>query len=143
MHLELSIIISQIVAFLVLLWILKIFAWKPFLKLLSERQSKIQEEFQAIDLQKLELNKLKDEYRIKLEQIDEMARQTMHEALARSENSAQQISEKAQNQAKALLEKAKKAIDLEIVQAHKLLKKNLVNLVIEATEKLMEEKNRG
>lgn len=45
MKLELPIILSQIAAFLIMLAILKRFAWRPIQALLKERQEKISEEF--------------------------------------------------------------------------------------------------
>jgi F-type H+-transporting ATPase subunit b len=140
MKLEISVIISQIIAFLFMLWILKLFAWKPYLKLLSERRSKIQQEFLKIDLEKEELNKLSEQYHRQLAQIDEEARSILHDATTKAHAAAAHISEAARKEAKESLNQVKKAIDLEITEAHQQIKKNLISLVMGATEKMIEEK---
>lgn len=140
MDLELSIVISQIFAFLIVLWILKRFAWKPFAKLLANRQAKIEAEFHSIDQQKLKLQTLTDEYQMKLSQIELEAKEMVQRAALEAEKVAKRTTEAAQKQAKEIIENAKKAIDQELFQARHTLQEKIVHLVIEASEKLIEEK---
>lgn len=140
MNLELSIIISQIIAFLVMLWILKKFAWKPFLKVLADRKAKIQDEFASLEAQKKNLQNLSEAYEQKLSLIHEEGKKIIQEAIDKGQLVAEQISKAASDQAKATLEKVKSAIDQEIADAHKKIKNNLVDIVIDSTEKLLREK---
>lgn len=140
MNLDLSIVLSQVFAFLVMLLILKRFAWKPFLKVLADRKAKIQEEFSIMENQRNELQKLKNEYQLKISQIEEEAKKILHEATENGKSIAAQISENAQKQAKVALEKIQITIDQELVKAHIKIKEKLVDIVIAASEKLLGEK---
>ena len=42
-------IAAQIITFLILLFLMKRFAWKPFLKVLDDRRERIASEFKKID----------------------------------------------------------------------------------------------
>ncbi len=140
MRLEYTVILSQIIAFLLMLWILKALAWKPFFKLQAERKGRIEAEFSAIERGKAEVDRLSEEYREKLRHIDEEAEKRMEESKLQAEEIASQMIASAQLQAKKRIEDAQKSIAQEITSAHQQLKKRMVDLVIGATEKLIEEK---
>ena len=140
MQLEISLIISQILAFLVTLWILKRFAWKPLLKILEERKKKIQSEFSSIEEKKRENQALAELYTSKLKGIEEEAKSKIAEAIEAGKKTAQQIHEEAHNQARAILQKAKVDIENERIKAHMELKNTLITLIIDTTQKLIHER---
>jgi F-type H+-transporting ATPase subunit b len=139
-QLEIGLIISQILAFLIMLWILKRFAWKPLLKILKERQEKIQAAFASIEEGKKEIQSLKELYNSKLEKIEEQAKEKITEAILSGQQMAQHIQEEAHNSAKAILQKAQGDIANEMLKAQAELKNNLINTVILATQKFIKEK---
>src|SRR3989338_9782732 len=75
-------ILTQIFGFLIILVLLRIFAWKPILKLLDERKKRIASEFDNIEKAKQEMAKLREEYEVKLKEIDLEARKRIQEAIA-------------------------------------------------------------
>lgn len=140
MELEIALVLSQIFAFLALLWIMKKFAWKPFLNTLETRRKRIEDEFKEIEQQKNTLSELTANYTAQLASIDELLKQKLREASAKGEQIAQKIQDEAQNQARAILEKTRDEIAQELKKVQAQLKDKVVNLVIETTEKMLGEK---
>ncbi len=139
MQLEIALVLSQILAFLALLWVMKKFAWKPFLNTLEARRKKIEDGFKEIELQKHKLSELTASYTAQLASIDELLKQKLREASAKGEQIAQEIHDEAQNQARAILEKTRDEISQELKSVQAQLKEKVVNLVIETTEKMLGE----
>lgn len=131
---------SQIVAFLIVLWILKKWAWKPILKVLEERRQKIQGEFDNIAQKKKEVDTLVSDYEAKLRDIDSVARTKIQEAASGGQKLANQIREDARKDAKELLERAKEEIQRDIDKAKVQLRDDLVKISINAAEKIIKEK---
>lgn len=140
MELDLGQIISQIIAFLILLAILKRFAWKPILKLLEEREQKIAGEFAEIEKQKKLNETAANDYANKLKTIDQQAHQRFTEEVARGERRAQEIIQEARTHAESVREKGQEEVEIQYKLAKKQLKKDLVDLTILATEKMLKEK---
>ncbi|MCX7918924.1 MAG: F0F1 ATP synthase subunit B [bacterium] len=140
MQLDWSQIVTQIIGFLLLVWLLKKFAWKPILQLLETRRNKIIAEFERIDRTKQEVERLKQEYEQQLKTIDVQARQKILEAVQEGQKIALEIQEQARDDARQLIEKAKQNIDLEIAKAKVELRNEIVNMTLQATEKMILEK---
>lgn len=140
MNLDISQILIQIIAFLVMLWVLKKFGWKPLLSLLDERRQKIQSEFESIDAQKEDIKKLVDEYRGKLNEIDVEARHKIQEAVVQGQKIAAEIQEQAQTNAKVLISKARAEVDKQLIKVKGELKNEMVNMTIAVAEKILREK---
>ncbi len=140
MNLELEQILTQIVAFLAMLWILKKFAWKPLLDVMEERRQTIQSEFDSIEEQKKEVKRLTNTYNAKLDEIEAVARATIQEAVKRGEQVAQEIEQETRERAAMILNKAQSEMEEEIAQAKKKLKQDLVKMTLAATEKIIQEK---
>lgn len=139
-NIELGQILTQIVAFLIMLWILKRYAWKPLLNVMDERKKLIKSEFETIDQKKREADQLIDEYNRKLQGIDEEARHRIQEGVNAGRKLAQQIQEETQNQAKVLLNKAQGDMQREVQKAKEQLKSELVQMTISATTKILKGK---
>jgi F-type H+-transporting ATPase subunit b len=140
MSIEINQVIIQIIAFLIMLWVLKKFGWKPLLDMLQERQKKIQSEFDGIQLQKDEIKKLSDEYQDKLKSIESEARRKIQEAIQEGRLIALEIQEEAQGNARELLSKARSEVSNEVAKAKNQLKNELVNMSFSIAEKLIQEK---
>lgn len=140
LNLDASQIIIQIIAFLVMLWVMKRYGWQPLLELLEARRKKIQEEFDAIAAQKEEVKQLTAQYEEKLRGIDADARKKIQEAIAEGRKIGVEIQEDAQANAKEILQKAKLEMEGEVAKAKNQLKNDMVNLVVITTEKILQEK---
>lgn len=140
MHIEIGQVISQIVAFLLMLWLLKKFGWKPLLEILEERQKKIHEGFEEIAAEQRNAKQLAADYEKKLMEIETEARHRIQQAITEGREMAAGIQKEAQTQAKILLEQSKKDIEGEIGKAREVLKKDIVSMVMQTTEKVLQKR---
>ncbi|MDP2942501.1 MAG: F0F1 ATP synthase subunit B [Candidatus Omnitrophota bacterium] len=139
-QLSTSEIFAQIVGFLLLLFLLRAFAWKKLLKLLDDRRERIVSEFKKIEATQAEIAKLRAEYDKKLSDIDETSRTKIQEAMARAKQLAEEVRESSQHQARKILEKAEESIGIELAKAKEELKNKVIDLTINTTEKIIKEK---
>lgn len=139
LDLQVSQIIIQIIAFLVMLWVMKRYGWKPLLEVLDERREKIQAEFDSIAAQKEETMLLDLQYREKLQGIEADRRKKIQEAIAEGQKMSVEIQEDAQAYAKEILKKSKLEIEEGMTKAKSQLKVDMVNLVVDATKKILQE----
>ncbi len=130
--------VVNILAFLLLLAILKKFAWGTLLKLIDERKERITAEFRGIDQTKSELEELKKEYRQRLEKIEEEARAKIQQAIADGRRIGMEIEEDARVHARATLEKTKETVAVEIAKARVELKEQVVDLAIQVTHNVLQ-----
>lgn len=138
MDLEISQILSQIIAFLVMVWVLGKFGWKPLLKHLDERKEKIKAEFQEIENEKEKVQTLIFDYKEKMSSLEENARYRLQEVIAEGQAIADEIKAKAQESIKEAQIKIQANIQLEIAKAQELLKIRLVEIVMTTTERALQ-----
>lgn len=139
MNLELQQILTQIVGFLIALWILKKFAWKPLLNMLEQRRQKIKSEFSIVEEQKRKAQLLLDEYEAKLKEIDSLARIRIQGAVADGQKVAAEIRENARQEASERLNKARLDLEREIAKAKVQLRNDMVEMTLAASRKLIKE----
>lgn len=144
----LSPVVAQALTFLIFLWILKKFAWKPILNVLDSRRNHITSEFERIGTLEKEVNTLKTNYEEKIKNIESEARTKIQEAVNDGRRVAEEIAEKARADARIITEKAKKKVDIELAKARAQLKDEVITLTLKTAEKLMrvtidENKNRA
>lgn len=130
----------QLLTFLLALWVLQRFAFKPIMKVMDERRETIEKGVNLGDEMKKERAELEAEVSKQLKkaraQADEIiagAEETAREAAAASEA-------KTQAKADAILKEAESRIVQETTRARKKLEGELVGLVAEATEAIIDEK---
>jgi len=140
MNLEFGQVITQIIGFLLALFILKRFAWKPLLGILEERRSKIKSEYDKIDEEKNIVKGLSSDYEAKLKDIEGLARQKILEAAKEGQQMSNQIKENARKDALEIMSRSKEEIQRELVKAKVQLKNELVDLSLRAAEKIIQEK---
>lgn len=140
MHLEWSVIITQAVGFIIVLLILKRFAWGKLLGFIDQRREKIAGEFSEIERGHQEVEKLKGELDLQLANIEETRRQKIQEAAQEAGKLAGDIKDEARQEVMALRTKAEKDIQLELDKANVQLRDQMVNAVITTTEKLIKER---
>ncbi len=133
-------ILTQAFAFILLVLVLKKFAWRPLLKLLDERREKIKSSFETIESTKRDVDALKVEYEKRREHIEEEARKRLEQALEEGRRIAREVEESARLSARAALEKAKQDIQLETEKAKVTLRNEVAELVLFAAERLIEKK---
>ena len=134
---NLGLVVAQALAFFIVVWILKIFAWKPLTKILDDRQAKIAGEFKkAEDLEK-QFQALKAEYEEKNKQFAAEAREKLQEQIQEGKKIAEQMRNEAQEQAKGLIEKGRLHTQIEIEKARKQLQQEVSDMVFTVAAKIM------
>jgi len=140
MGLEIGQIVTQIIGFLIAVFLLKKFAWKPLLSILEQRRAKIKSEFDNIDKEKQKVSDLLSDYQIKLKEIDALARVKIQEAAQEGQKLANEIKENARKESKEILAKARDEIQRDVDKAKVQLKNDLVNMTMRVAQKLIGEK---
>ncbi len=132
-----GLIIWQAIIFLIVLLILRKFAWKPILGALSEREASIENALLAAENAKKEMANLKAEN----EKLLEQARLERDNILKSASEAAKQITEDAKTEASKIsskmIEDAKLVIDTEKKAALSEVKNQVALLTIEVTEKIL------
>ncbi|PIU40993.1 MAG: ATP synthase F0 subunit B [Candidatus Omnitrophica bacterium CG07_land_8_20_14_0_80_42_15] len=133
-------IVAQVINFLLLLFILRIFLWKRILKLLDERKERISSGLKSIEDSKAEIERLKAEYETQLSSIENIARERIKEAVKEGSQVVNEIKKKAQMDAEKIIEAAKIDMKHEVARAKENLKDEIIALTMKATESLIEAK---
>ena len=131
--------VVNILSFLLLLAILKKFAWGSLLKLIDERRAKIASEFEAIEKAKQEMAALKTQYQEQMARIEEEARKKIQEAIGEGRRISAEVEEDARAHARETLEKTKEAVALEVAKARAELKEQVVDLAIQVSHKVLQQ----
>ncbi len=131
-------ILVHALGFLILLAILKKFAWGKLLGAMESRSKRIADELSSIERAKEELEQLKVQYQESLSKIEEAARKKLQEAVQEGRRVAGEIEEDARTYARETLEKAQEAAALEVAKAREALKEQVVDLAIQANHKILE-----
>jgi len=137
---DLQQIISQAVSFLILLWLLRRFAWRPLLALLDQRRARIEEEFRKIAHSKTELAHLQEDYRQRLAKIEDEARTKIQQAILEGKRIGIEVQEQARAQAQAVMAKAKETMELELAKAKVTLRDQVAAMTMEAVERVLRQK---
>src|SRR5437867_11300079 len=130
-------VFTQILGFLLMVWILRRYAWGPVVGMLEARREKIAGELKEADRLKGEALGLKARYESELKGIEVQARQRMQEAVAEGQRVAGEIRTQAQKDAAVRLERAADEILREQEKAKELLKRQVIGLSIRAAEKIL------
>lgn len=139
MDLEIGQIVSQILAFSIMLWLMKRYAWKPLLNVMEERRQKIKSEFDYIDAQKNEVKALIDEYQKKLDDVDAQGKVMIQKAISEGRELAKGIQKEAHENSENIVKKAQEEINIQIAKAKVQLKAELVDMIIGVSEKVIKE----
>ena len=139
MHVDPIQILFHAIGFLILLTILRKFAWGSLQGMLDARTEQIAGEFKAIEQTKHELAQLKDQDQASIARIEEEARAKIQAAVAEGRRVAEEIEKQARAGAEQTLEKTKEAVALEVAKARAELRDQVVDLAIQATHKVLQQ----
>jgi F-type H+-transporting ATPase subunit b len=140
MQLEWSVILTQAVGFIVVLLLLKKYAWGKLLQFIDKRRETIEGEFAQIDRGKEEVVQLKDNYEKELSNIEDTRRAVIQEAGKEAGEMANKIKDEARHETMTMRQKAEQDIQLEVDKANVQLRDQMVRAVITSTEKLIKER---
>ena len=143
-----GLIIWTIITFLVVLLVLKKFAWPHLLTALDEREKRISDAIATAEQARQEAEEVLREHQQKLAAADEEARQIVAEAREAGANVRQTIVSQAREEAERMLDQARTSIESEKRAAIAELRRETANLAVQAAGALIDanlddEKNRG
>lgn len=137
MDLDIQQVLTQIVGFLILLWLMRKFAWGPLLEVLETRRLKISTELEEIRKGRETLANMKQEYDAKFAEIENQARLKIQESVAEGQRAAKELADQARGEADRILQKAKENINLEIAKAKVQLRDEIASLAVTGAEKIV------
>jgi len=132
-------VLTHIGGFIIAVLILRRYAWGPILAMLDERRERIRQEFERIDTEKQGAAALKAEYDAQLRNIEAQARLRLQEAVQEGQKVAGEIREQARQDAHAQIERAREEIERERDKAAATLRNDMVDMVVNATGRLLQE----
>lgn len=133
-------VVTQILGFLIMLWILRKFAWGPVIGMLEARRQKIASEFKEAERRQGDADKLRVQYEQELKGIEAKARVRIQEAVAEGQKVAGEIKSQAQTEAAARLERAQDEIARELEKSKEVLKEQMISLSLRSAEKILRQK---
>ena len=134
---EFGLIIWTLLAFIIVLLILKKFAWKPILNSLKERETTIADSLATAEKVKAEMSQLKSENEALLAKAREERGQLLKEARDTKERIISEAKEQAKIEANKIVVDAQAAIQQQKMAALTEVKNQVGSLVIEVAEKVL------
>ena len=134
---HLGLIVWTLLAFLVVLFILKKFAWVPILKGLNDRETTIAESIASAERVKLEMAQMKNENEAILTAAREERAMMIKEAKITKEKMIADAKDEAKVQAAKILTEANAAIQHQKMAAITDIKNQVGKLVVEVSEKVL------
>jgi F-type H+-transporting ATPase subunit b len=130
-------IITQLVAFLAVFFILKKFAFGSVFQSLDDRQKAIETSIKDADRKRQEMEVLKKDYEQRIQVIEQEARQKIQASIADGQRIAAEIRDKAQADAAGQLDRAKLEIQRETEKAQAVIRQKVVELSAQMAGKLI------
>ena len=134
---EFGLIIWTLLAFIIVLFILKKFAWKPILNSLKERETTISDSLATAERVKAEMSQLKSENEALLAKAREERAQLLKEARDTKDRIISEAKEQAKIEANKIVLDAQAAIQQQKMAALTDVKNQVGTLVIEVAEKVL------
>ena len=134
---HLGLIVWTLIAFLLVLFLLSKFAWKPILKGLNERENTIAGSIAMAEKVKLEMVQLKGENEALLTAAREERAVMIKEAKVTKDKMIADAKEEARAQAAKILNEANAAIQQQKMAAITDIKNQVGKLVVEVSEKVL------
>jgi len=104
-------VIAQIINFLILVWLLRRFLYKPVLKAIDERENKIALQLKDAKAKETEAKKEQAEFMKKNEKFDRQKKKLMDKAVAETNEEREKLLEEARNEVAVLRSKLEKSLN--------------------------------
>lgn len=137
LHPDFGLIFWTLVVFLLTLFILRRFAWKPILKTLNDRERSIADSITTAERIKAEMSQLKSEHEQVLLEAREERSQILKQAKEAKDAILEQARLQARQESRKILDDAREAIQNQKMAALTDVKNQIGILVIEVAEKIL------
>ena len=137
-QLDPGLFVWTILTFLLLVFVLAKFAWKPLLKMLQDREDMVRSSLEDAKKAKSELERLNEESEAIMAKARSEAQSILADGKAAAEKVKDDIIAKSKEQANKIREDAGNQIQVEKDKAISEIKKEVVNLTLSVAEKLIQ-----
>lgn len=137
-RIEWGTMIFQLIVFLILLLLVRIFAMKPAMSVLQKRQTYIEEQISSAELSRKEAEALISEQRALLEQAKLDAQTVLERAKKQSDAESQDIIQSAKDRADRIVEEARAEVVSEREKAVAVLRDEVAHLSVLLATKVLE-----
>lgn len=127
-----QLLVTHVIAFLLVLFLLRRYAWGPVLQFLEQRREKIRAEFAAAEQRGHEVDALKLQYEGHLKNLEIESRQRVQEAIAEGNVAATKIREHAQEERRLRLERTEEEVRTLTDAAKETLRQRTVDVALQA-----------
>ncbi len=134
---EIGLFFWQTFLFLVLLFLLRKYAWKPILNSVINREESIREGLESAEKAKEQMRQLKEDNKVLLAEARMEREQIVKEAREAKDKMISEAKDKAKEEGAKMIEAAKAAIQAERNAAVNELKSQVAELSIEIAEKII------
>ena len=134
-----QLLVAFLINFLILFGILMAVGYKPILKMLDERQTKIRESLEMAEKIKEQTSHSEEQIKAAIESARKEGQVIILQASHVAENISDEAKEAARKEADAIISKARDEIKLERDKSIAELRSEFSNLIILATEKVIKE----
>jgi F-type H+-transporting ATPase subunit b len=133
-------VLTQIIGFLLMVWILRKYAWGSVMNMLEVRRQKIAGEFAEADRRRAEADQARVKYEQELRDIEVHKRTKIQEGVAEGQRVAAEIRAQAQKEAVDRLNRAQDEIARDREKAKELVKEQIIRISMRSAEKILREK---
>jgi len=134
-----GLILWTIVTFVLLLLVLRRFAWKPLLKALHDRESSVRSTLERADAARAEAERTLEENKRQLAKAEEESQNILREGRALGEKLKQEMTEQASQQSRRLVEQARQEIERDKEAALAALRGEVSALALQVAGKILDE----
>lgn len=135
---NLPVLLTQIITFVILLCLLYMVAYKPIMRMLDERSRRVKESMEQTEYIKEQAERAEDEAKKRIEQAGKEGEGVIARAAKAGEELRQKAQQQAKGDAEALVTRARGEIQRERNDAVDELRREFADLTIKAAEKVID-----
>jgi F-type H+-transporting ATPase subunit b len=132
-----ALLIAYLINFVVLLFLLRLFLYRPILNMREERRQKIQESLDQADKVRQEAEIQRADFQRELENAHKTSQDATARVVQETEKMREAILAQARQEAEQIREQARQQIELERQQAAADLQRQVVDLAVDLTRKVI------
>jgi F-type H+-transporting ATPase subunit b len=136
---NLPLLIAFVINFIILFALLSVFAYKPILKMLEQRQAKIRESMEQAEKIRQETARSEEEIKAQLEKARKEGQGVIAQATQIGERLKEEAKQGARQEAESLIAKARSEIQRERDKSIEELRAEFADIAILAAEKVIKE----
>jgi len=130
-------LLIQAVSFLLLLFVLTKFAFRPLLNMLEARQESIRNDLDQAESRRVEMERLQKDYEERLAKIEDEARDKIQQAIKQAEGIRDEILAKARTESEQVLAAGRAEIDRDRIRSMAQMRNEVADLAIHAAQSVV------